>query len=780
MRHRRQRRFALEALENRELLSGLSFSLTTDKPVYDVGQTVTITLTETNTGDQPLTVPVVPTEFTVRGSDGSFWQSNPTNAGQPPTSVTLQPGQSISQSATWDGTTPSTLFGSQYTLTDWGTFQVSSSTGPQGLTDTFQINSPLSSGVTTDQSAYEIGQPVHLTYTETNTATVPITFEYLASGGNQFSVTHDGVTWNQVFIEPQVVGRTIATWAPGYGITISYTWDALPSFPPPSTITGTFIASYGPLYSDHNPSTSFEILPPPAGALQTSVTTDHASYILGEPVNMTFTETNVSDQPIVAPTGWPWLEISQNGSSLWDQSQGDTGPTNLTWTTLQPGQSYQQTGTWNGLPNSGQLINLSSPFTVSDQLDPLGTTTTFRYVAPSGGQLATSITADQPIYQLPQPMTFTFTETNQGTSPVQVLDGPPLFDVYQETGLVWSSAYPTSSDTSQYKWVTIQPGQSLTRTVTWNGVPDHLPATEPTGTFTVSNRLDPTGGSATFKIATLPLTHLTTTLTTDKPSYFQNDPITATFTETNNGKQPVAILEGPTFFIVTQQGQPISDSNIPWHELADQPTWKILLPGESYSQTYLWPNQGQATSGQAGTFVISNLLDSTGTTATVQVSPFSSTNPPAPTPPPGSIWFPPAVPVSPAPPPANPVSPAPVVSAPTSSPTDLVSTDKPAYKVGHAVRISVTMNSVPTDTSSNRRVSLGRITILDGSKAIWRSTLSKHALKTSGSGSGKAITLTSLWNGRPNQPSVKHIKPGTYTVEFQQAGHEASATIRIV
>ena len=55
----------VEELEGRSLLSGIAYSLTTDQLIYQVGQPIRITFTETNTGDQPVTVSVSPTDFSV-------------------------------------------------------------------------------------------------------------------------------------------------------------------------------------------------------------------------------------------------------------------------------------------------------------------------------------------------------------------------------------------------------------------------------------------------------------------------------------------------------------------------------------------------------------------------------------------------------------------------------------------------------------------------------------------------------------------------------------------
>ena len=66
-----------------------------------------MTFTETNTGTEPVTVQVDPTDFTVSQNGGAIWQSRPGQRLSAAQAETLQPGQSISQTATWDGTTSS-------------------------------------------------------------------------------------------------------------------------------------------------------------------------------------------------------------------------------------------------------------------------------------------------------------------------------------------------------------------------------------------------------------------------------------------------------------------------------------------------------------------------------------------------------------------------------------------------------------------------------------------------------------------------------------------------
>ncbi len=94
--HRKRIELSVDGLEGRILLASVSYTLTTDQPTYQVGQPILISFIETNTGDQPVTVSVSPTDFFVSEQsttwDGQIWQSNPENDGQSPTSMTLQPG----------------------------------------------------------------------------------------------------------------------------------------------------------------------------------------------------------------------------------------------------------------------------------------------------------------------------------------------------------------------------------------------------------------------------------------------------------------------------------------------------------------------------------------------------------------------------------------------------------------------------------------------------------------------------------------------------------------
>ena len=406
--------------------------MTTDQSAYQVGQPIEMTFTETNTGDQPLTVAVTPTDFSVSQNNAVIWQSDPANAGRPPAArETLLPGQSVSQTANWDGTETYAFTSFEDSsqssqVNAFGTFVVSNPSAPDGLTATFQITDPIVSTVTTDQSVYQLGEPVQLTYTEVNTSDQSITIPHPQPSG--FGITHNG-TPVLIDLLPAIFIFGTETIAPGQVFTMSQAWNGIPMSGPsaPGDLTGTFVVDYGPGANDTVATTTFEIVAPPPDELVTSVTTDQATYQAGQPVNMTFTETNVGDQPIAVLTGSTEFEITQNttasfggifnpggptpiqvwegpssfnvtqnGAEVWNSLVPDLSPYiwdlgNYSWATLQPGQSYTQMATWNGVPDQLPSGDLSGTFTVSNEDDPRADTATFQMLDPNGSSATVQI-----------------------------------------------------------------------------------------------------------------------------------------------------------------------------------------------------------------------------------------------------------------------------------------------------------------------------------------------------------------------------------------------------
>jgi hypothetical protein len=398
----------VEGLEGRTLLSSLAYSLTTDQPVYQVGQPIELTFTETNVGNQPVTVEVSPTDFTISHiweDETLAWQSDPANAGQSPISETLQPGQSVSQTATWDGITSYLEyvgFGDSqetsvpYQVSAFGTLTVSNPNAPPGLNATFQITNPITYTLTTDQPVYQFGQPVQITITETNTSDQTV---YLpAYGPVPLNILYNGTSdiAHSITVTPNLIAYSMS---PGQAISPSVTWNGIPGSGTDSTLeanipepepyirgnpTGTFLVEYSPGIVPTQVTTTFQINPPTQDDLVTSVTTDQPVYNAGQPVNLTFTETNDGTQPVLIIIGSPEFQVVQNGTIIWDTPWDSYGPsTPLSWSTLQPGQSYSQTATWDGIPNQGSLGSPTGLLTVSDNFDPNADVATFQIVSQS-------------------------------------------------------------------------------------------------------------------------------------------------------------------------------------------------------------------------------------------------------------------------------------------------------------------------------------------------------------------------------------------------------------
>jgi hypothetical protein len=374
----RRRPPMVEGLEGRALLSALQYTLTSDQSVYPVGQTINLTFTETNTSDQSVTVDVSPVDFTVSQSGAPVWQSNAANSNQPPTSETLIPGQSVTQTASWTGTGTETSsgVGLQHPLPVnlFGTFTVSNPNAPSGLNATFQITDPMADSLTTDQSDYTLGQPIQLTYTELNTSNKRVFVDAGTPAG--FEIMHNGTTVFTSSLAPLSSDSPVAL-GPGQTLTATQTWNGIPSAGPYTyaNLTGTFDVAYGPSSSPAQSTATFQITPPSAGALTATVATDQLVYTTGQPVGMTFTETNNGAQPLAVLTGPTEFEVTQNGTSVWNQSAA--GVTQPTWMTLQHGQTYTQSATWD---DSGAL---TGSFAVSNAFDPTGSSATFQIVSAS-------------------------------------------------------------------------------------------------------------------------------------------------------------------------------------------------------------------------------------------------------------------------------------------------------------------------------------------------------------------------------------------------------------
>jgi Domain of unknown function (DUF4214)/Intracellular proteinase inhibitor len=100
-----------------------------------------------------------------------------------------------------------------------------------------------------------------------------------------------------------------------------------------------------------------------------SVTTDKSSYAPGQPVQLTFSETNVSNQDV--KIGWgpsiDGFQVSHNGATIWASNEG-MNPMFIALQTLAPGQSFTLHATWNGQQDEGTATTPGGMYTVTNQL----------------------------------------------------------------------------------------------------------------------------------------------------------------------------------------------------------------------------------------------------------------------------------------------------------------------------------------------------------------------------------------------------------------------------
>ncbi len=457
--------------------SPLSYSITTDKDTYSVGQPIQITYTQTNTSSQPVTANTGPSDFSITQGGQSAPVANLSGswATQSPTS-TLEPGQSISESATWNGVAN---VGSQDGANVLGNVTVSDSAAPQPVTAGFQIANPIVAGFTVTSSSFATGDPATLTYTATNSGDVPVT---VLNSPVSFSIQEElQIQYSEVFSQTGSGAGTLVTLQPGQSLTQSATWTPSGGQAP----VGLYQAYCSGLFNGQ--SANFQV--GVAGSISTTFTTDKSGYSAGQPVQITLSETNTSNQPVTVNTGPSEFQITDDSFLAADVT--GTGGTQSSTQTLQPGQSFTQTATWNGVRNIGTNpgTNAWGNFAVSSQNVPLLQWATFQIANP----VTTSLVASSPTFATGQPVTLTFTETNSADVPVTVDDYSGSFEIEDlETNAVVFSQTGSGTPTL----LTVQPGASLTQTATWTPSAGQAPA----GSYSAQYS-DPTQGvSTTFQI----------------------------------------------------------------------------------------------------------------------------------------------------------------------------------------------------------------------------------------------------------------------------------------
>lgn len=254
-------------MEPRALLSGagagLTETLTTDKPVYQVGEPVKMTLTETNTSDHDVQLAegAVNDGFFVAQNGATVWFSN---TGAQPASIALidlHPGESHTIQATWDGhpnnnvinnplesespATPTGTFEihSQFDREAMATFAIQTTPVPTPTPTPTPVAQPLAVGVTTNRALYRRGRPVVVSLTETNTTDhdVPV-----LTGGHVLSASASGPGG------PVWQFRDRRALPTGFGVLhahqsrhIQFVWTGRPDLPRARIVPGVYLIQAG-------------------------------------------------------------------------------------------------------------------------------------------------------------------------------------------------------------------------------------------------------------------------------------------------------------------------------------------------------------------------------------------------------------------------------------------------------------------------------------------------------------------------------------------------------
>ena len=282
--------------------------------------------------------------------------------------------------------------------------------------------------------------------------------------------------------------------------------------------------------------------------LASSLTTDRSTYQPGQPIVMTFQETNVSSAATFVDDGpsIDGFEVVQGGKLIW-QSNAGINPMFIKVDPLQPGQSLTLTATWDGIPTGGSSP-VTGSFTIRNQMDPQTTatasisgaatsppgsptppTTTPQPIgvitdpgpispSPAPGQqttahsrtqdppaptgsgsspLALSVSTDRPTYPIGHRVRMMLNLQNRGGRPVKLPVGSAGgFSVFQGSTEVLHAVRIVSRGAAHH----IRPGHSVKVTAIWDGKAHDPGVSLAAGEYTLIAHDGAYAGSATFQI----------------------------------------------------------------------------------------------------------------------------------------------------------------------------------------------------------------------------------------------------------------------------------------
>jgi hypothetical protein len=246
---------------------------------------------------------------------------------------------------------------------------------------------PVALTISTDRTVYQAGQPVTMILTETNTSRQTVRI-YDGPSFDGFFLTRNGVTVWRSNPGPQILLLRWIDLAPGQSYTLRATWDGHPNtelgMRLPGTPAGIFEV-HSQVTQDHVSAAPVTITVRPAPVpseqpLVVSVTTDRASYRVGQSVAIRLTETNTSSHDVPALFGARILNATVTGPKgpVWQFRDLRASLTFLG--VLHAGQSRTFTLTWNGAPDLPGAAVVPGAYTVRAGVDSVSGAARFALV----------------------------------------------------------------------------------------------------------------------------------------------------------------------------------------------------------------------------------------------------------------------------------------------------------------------------------------------------------------------------------------------------------------
>jgi hypothetical protein len=125
-----------------------------------------------------------------------------------------------------------------------------------------------------------------------------------------------------------------------------------------------------------------------------------------------------------------------------------------------------------------------------------------------------------------------------------------------------------------------------------------------------------------------------------------------------------------------------------------------------------------------------------------------------------------------------------VTYTPANQPTLPISldltTNRPQYREGQYVVLSLTVTNTSAYAVTLTPNLDDGFSVRSLSRVVWHASEGSMRGLTQSIAPGKSITLHLVWNGKANQPGIKMLSPGSYTLEATLAGNTATTTIQII